>query len=57
MFGLLRDGPSLKVEPPRPTDLTPECCHMLERLCLAQAQEAIFDKARLDGKGPALLAR
>lgn len=30
---------------------------MLERLCLAQAQEAIFDKARADRKNPATLAR
>ena len=57
VFGYLRDGPALKVEPPRPTDLTPECCHMLERLCLAQAQEAAFDKARADGKGPVTLGR
>ena len=56
-FAALRDGPALHVEAPRPTDLTPECAAMLERLCLAQAQEAIFDKARADRKNPATLAR
>ena len=56
-FAALRDGPALHVEAPRPIDLSPECAAMLERLCLAQAQEAIFDKARADHKNPATLAR
>ena len=54
---LLRDGSSLKVEQPRPIDISPECAAMLERLCLAQAQECTFEKARQDGKKPAILAR
>lgn len=53
----LRDGSSLKVEQPRPVDISPECAAMLERLCLAQAQECTFEKARQDGKKPAILAR
>jgi len=57
VFGALRDGPSLKVEAPRPVDVGPECAAMLETLCLAQAQELTYEKARLDGKAPALLAR
>ena len=56
-FGALRDGPALKVEAPRPVDVGPECAAMLEKLCLAQAQELTFEKARLDGKAPAILAR
>lgn len=54
---LLRDGPSLKVEQPRPIDISPECAAMLEKLCLAQAQECTFEKARQDKKNPAILAR
>ena len=37
-FALLRDSACLKVEAPRPLDLTPEAAAMLERLMLAQAQ-------------------
>ncbi len=36
VFAELRDTVSLRVEAPRPVDLSPECAHMLERLCLAQ---------------------
>ena len=57
MWVLLRDGSSLKVEQPRPIDISPECAAMLERLCLAQAQECTFEKARQDAKKPAILAR
>ena len=56
-FVQLREGPSLKVEQPRPIDISPECAAMLEKLCLAQAQECTFEKARLDKKNPAILAR
>jgi hypothetical protein len=38
-------------------DISPECAAMLEKLCLAQAQECTFEKARQDGKKPAVLAR
>ena len=57
MWTLLRDGPSLKVEQPRPIDISPECAAMLEKLCLAQAQECTFEKARQDKKKPQVLAR
>jgi hypothetical protein len=40
VFGELRDTVSLRVEAPRPVDLSPECAHMLERLCLAQVPPA-----------------
>ena len=33
------------------------CAGMLEKLCLAQAQECVFEKARTDKKSPAILAR
>lgn len=56
-FANLRDVASLRVEQPRPVDISPECASMLERLCLAQAQECIFEKARADSKSPAILAR
>ena len=57
MFAALRDGPSLRVEAPRPIDIAPECAAMLERLCLAQAQEVVFEKSRADAKSPGTLAR
>ncbi|KAK9820581.1 hypothetical protein WJX72_011897 [[Myrmecia] bisecta] len=57
VFAYLRDVVSLKVEAPRPVDISPECAGMLEKLCLAQAQECTFEKARMDKKNPALLAR
>ena len=57
MFAELRDVVSLRVEAPRPVDISPECANMLERLCLAQAQELTFEKFRADGKNPAVLAR
>jgi len=57
MFGELRDNASLRVEAPRPVDIGPECAGMLERLCLAQAQEVTYEKARADKKNPALLPR
>ena len=57
MFAELRDVVSLRVEAPRPVDISPECANMLERLCLAQAQELTFEKFRADGKNPAILAR
>ena len=37
-YAYLRDSACLKVEQPRPFDLTPEAASMLERLMLAQAQ-------------------
>jgi programmed cell death 6-interacting protein len=57
VFVELRDVVSLRVEAPRPVDVSPECANMLERLCLAQAQEVIFEKFRADGKSPGILAR
>ena len=57
MFAELRDVVSLRVEAPRPVDISPECANMLERLCLAQAQELTFEKFRADGKNPGILAR
>lgn len=56
-FAHLRDVAALRVEQPRPVDISPECASMLERLCLAQAQECVFEKARADKKSSALLAR
>ena len=47
----------VQVESPRPVDTSAECAAMLERLCLAQAQEVTFEKARADKKNPAILAR
>jgi len=38
MFSHLRDVEANKVDAPRPVDLTPECCTLMERLMLAQAQ-------------------
>ena len=57
VFAELRDVVSLRVEAPRPVDISPECANMLERLCLAQAQELTFEKFRADGKNPSILAR
>jgi hypothetical protein len=38
LYALLKEAEASKVDAPRPADLTPECCTMLERLMLAQAQ-------------------
>jgi len=38
-------------------DLSPECCALLERLMLSQAQECFFEKASRDGKSPAVCAK
>eukprot|EP00891_Asterochloris_glomerata_P000589 jgi/Astpho2/589/e_gw1.00013.8.1_t len=56
-FAFLRDVAGLRVEQPRPVDISPEAAGMLEKLCLAQAQECVFEKARTDKKSPAILAR
>lgn len=56
-FAELRDVVSLRVEAPRPVDVSPEAANMLEKLCLAQAQEVTFEKFRADGKSPSILAR
>lgn len=56
-YAYLRDVASVRVEQPRPVDISPECAAMLERLMLAQAQECVYEKAVTDKKSPALLAR
>ncbi len=48
---------SLRVEAPRPVDVSPEAANMLEKLCLAQAQEVTYEKFRADAKSPGILAR
>lgn len=56
-FAELRDVVSLRVESPRPVDVSPEAANMLEKLCLAQAQEVTYEKFRADAKSPGILAR
>ncbi|KAL4532578.1 hypothetical protein Ndes2437B_g02974 [Nannochloris sp. 'desiccata'] len=56
-FAHLRDHVALKVDVPRPIDLSPECAAMLEKLMLAQAQECVLEKAITGNKQPATLAR
>jgi len=56
-FAHLRDHVALKVDTPRPIDLSPECAAMLEKLMLAQAQECVLEKAVAGSKQPATLAR
>lgn len=59
-FSLLRETEAAKIDAGsggRPVDLSPECCSMLERLALAQAQECVFHKAALDRKSPGTQAR
>lgn len=56
-FALLRDRDAPRVDPPRPVDVSPECCTMLEKLMLAQAQECFFEKATKDNKSPGIVAR
>ncbi len=38
LFALLRETESGKTESPRPLDISPECCTLLEKLMLTQAQ-------------------
>lgn len=57
-FSLLRETEAARADAsPRTADLSPECCSMLERLMLAQAQECVFHKASLDRKSPGTQAR
>jgi programmed cell death 6-interacting protein len=56
-YAHMRDHACLKIDAPRPIDLTFECATMLEKLMLAQAQECVLEKAAADAKSPALLAR
>ena len=57
MFGYMRDTAALRVEHPRPVDISPECAGMLERLCVAQAQECIYEKFVTDRKDSKTLAK
>lgn len=56
-FAHMRDHACLKIDTPRPIDMTFECATMLEKLMLAQAQECVLEKAINDQKSPALQAR
>jgi hypothetical protein len=49
MFAHLRETEAPKVDAPRPVDITPECCVLMEKLMLAQAQVggASFQKGGL----------
>lgn len=49
-YAFLRDVACLKLEQPRPLDLTPEAAAMLEKLMLAQAQVPASRAALLYGK-------
>ena len=57
VFGYMRDTAALRVEHPRPVDISPECAGMLERLCVAQAQECIYEKFCTDRKDSKTLAK
>ena len=57
VFGYLREHVSLKVDAPRPEDVSPEGAGMMEKLFLGQAQECFHFKAARDGKSPAILAK
>ena len=56
-YEFLGEGAAKRLEEPRPIDLSPQCAEMLAKLMLAQAQECILEKAVLDGKTNAALAR
>ena len=57
VFGYMRDTAALRVEHPRPVDISPECAGMLERLCLAQSQECSYEKFCTDRKDAKTLAK
>ncbi len=57
VFGYLREHISLKVDAPRPEDVSPEGAAMMEKLFLGQAQECFHFKAARDGKSPTVLAK
>ncbi|GBF94332.1 hypothetical protein Rsub_06954 [Raphidocelis subcapitata] len=57
LFAHLREHEANKVDAPAPVDVSPECCGLMERLMLAQAQECVYHKAVTDGKSPAVAAR
>ncbi len=55
-FAFLRDVACLKVESPRPVDISPECATMLEKLMLAQVTSLV--KFALSwGRGAARVTR
>lgn len=57
VFVHLRDTLSMKLESPRPVDLTAECCTLLEALFLGQAQECVYEHSVATSRSPAVLAR
>eukprot|EP00882_Tetradesmus_deserticola_P013778 GHRQ01014632.1.p1 GENE.GHRQ01014632.1~~GHRQ01014632.1.p1 ORF type:complete len:252 (+),score=113.48 GHRQ01014632.1:112-867(+) len=57
MFGHLKENEASKIDNPRPVDLSPECLGMMEKLMMAQAQECVYHKAKMDKKSPGTLAR
>ena len=57
VFAHLREHVSLKVDAPRPEDVSPEGAGMMEKIFLGQAQECFHFKAARDGKSPAILAK
>ncbi|KIY99284.1 pH-response regulator protein palA/RIM20 [Monoraphidium neglectum] len=57
MFAHLRETEAPKVDAPRPVDITPECCVLMEKLMLAQAQECVYHKAVTDKRSPTVVAK
>ena len=58
IFRYMREEVVLKTDSPRSTDISGECCAMLEELMLAQAQEMFYEmlsaKRAADGAGSAI---
>eukprot|EP01025_Chloroclados_australasicus_P000471 TRINITY_DN10245_c0_g5_i1.p1 TRINITY_DN10245_c0_g5~~TRINITY_DN10245_c0_g5_i1.p1 ORF type:complete len:838 (-),score=138.09 TRINITY_DN10245_c0_g5_i1:616-3129(-) len=52
----VKDDVGLKVDKGATLDIGSECCSMLERLLLAQAQECFYEKAFMDKKSPSVLS-
>ena len=57
VFAFVKDHISIKVDSPKPVDLSLEASKMLEHIMLAQAQECFHEKALRDGKSAAILAK
>lgn len=53
----LKDAVTIKTEQPRPVDISGECCAMLERLMLAQAQEVFYEISSLKKMSASVCAR
>ncbi|GAX77401.1 hypothetical protein CEUSTIGMA_g4847.t1 [Chlamydomonas eustigma] len=57
IYSLIRENECIKLDNPKPMDLTVEVITLLEKLMLTQAQECFYHKAVVDKKSASVVAR